>query len=141
MFKYIKLIALLSLFLFACSPTNNKPVVIGFSTDSSAIVISAIDEASLLHLQNNLNTDSSYQNLVSVLQTPADDDSLSMEVDWPGQLSVVGKNLIFKPQSPFVKGKSYLVETMISAQFASAKDIAEAKVGYQVKAQQQVLKR
>ncbi len=141
MFKDIKLIGLFSLFLWSCGQSSHPPVVIGFSVDSSAIVISNIDAASLRQLQQHLPSDSSYQNLVSVLQTPGDDDSVSMEIDWPGHLSVADQTLVFKPDTPFVKGKSYLVETMISAQFANAKDIVESKVGYQVKPQQRLLKR
>ncbi|WP_379087194.1 hypothetical protein [Pedobacter sp. UC225_65] len=141
MFKYIKLIILFSSFLVACSPTNNKPVSIHFSTDSNTIVISDLNGASLLQLKNNINTDSSYQHLVSVLQTPVDDDSTTMEMDWPGKLSVANNQLIFTPQMPFVKGKTYLVETMVTAEFASGKDIIKSKVGYKVKPQQQLLKR
>ena len=141
MFKYIKLIILFSSFLVACSPTNNKPVSIHFSADSNAIVISDLNGASLLQLKNNMKTDSSYQNLVSVLQTPVEDDSTSMEMEWPGKLSVANDQLVFTPKLPFVKGKTYLVETMISAEFASGKDIVKSKVGYKVKPQQQLLKR
>ncbi|KQB99315.1 hypothetical protein [Pedobacter sp. Hv1] len=125
----------------ACNTTNNKPLSIQFAADSNKIVISNINDASLFHLQKYINTDSSYQNLVSVLQTPVDDDSTSMEMDWPGKLSIANHQLVFTPQSPFIKGKAYLVETMISAEFASGKDIIESKVGYKVKPQQQLLKR
>ena len=141
MFKYIKLIVLLSSFLMACHTTNNKPLSIGFSADSNTVVISNINEASLFHLQEYIQTDSNAQNLVSVLQTPVDDDSTSMEMDWPGKLSIANHQLVFTPELPFVKGKAYLVETMISAEFASGKDIIKSKVGYQVKPQQQLLKR
>lgn len=141
MFKYIKLILLFTAFLMGCNTTNNKPVLIQFSADSNTVVISNINEASLFHLKGKIQTDSSYQNLVTVLQTPADDDSTSMEMEWPGKLSIANQQLIFTPQSPFAKGKTYMVETMISAEFASGRDIIESKVGYKVKPQQQLLKR
>lgn len=141
MFKYIKLIILLSSFLLACNTTNNKPVSIQFAADSNTIIISNINDASLFHLKKYIHADSSDQNLVSVLQTPVDDDSTSMEMDWPGKLNITDHQLIFTPQSPFVKGKAYLVETIISGEFASGKDIIESKVGYKVKPQQQLLKR
>ncbi|MFA6275465.1 MAG: hypothetical protein WC622_01880 [Pedobacter sp.] len=141
MLKYLKVsIWLLCLFLFGCT-TNNKPLLIHFSKDSSVIVITNIEAAGLFQLKNNINTDTTYQNLVSVLQTPADDDSTSMEVECPGKLSIAGDSLLFTPTTPFVKGKSYLIETMLNAQFASGKEIIKSNVGHKVKAQQQILKR
>lgn len=142
MFKYIKFLAVvLGIALIACNSTNNKPLSIHFSSDSNKIIITNINEAGLYQLKANINTDSNYQKLVSVLQTPGEDDSTSMEIDWPGKLSVIGDSLIFTPNLPFVRKKEYLVETILNAQFASGKDIIKSKVGFKVKAQQQALKR
>jgi flagellar capping protein FliD len=142
MFKYIKILSfVVCVALAACNSTNSKPLSIRFSSDSSKIIISAINEAGLYQLKANINTDSNYQKLVSVLQTPAEDDSTSMEVEWPGNLSVAGDSLIFTPTLPFEKKKEYLVETILNAQFASGKDIIKSKVGFKVKAQQQILQR
>lgn len=129
------------LFLLSCSQTNTKPLLIAFSSDSSQIVIKDINEAGLFQLKTNINKDSSYQNLVTVLQTPNDDDSISMEIEWQGKLSLKFNELLFTPNQPFVKGKTYLVETIINSQFASGKDIIKGKVGTQIKPQQQILKR
>ncbi|RZK60569.1 MAG: hypothetical protein EOO91_00840 [Pedobacter sp.] len=142
MFKYIKLLSfVICIALTACSSTNSKPLSIRFSADSSKIIISAINEAGLYQLKANIKIDSNYQKLVSVLQTPAEDDSTSMEIEWPGRLNVAGDSLIFTPTLPFEKKKEYLVETILNAQFASGKDIVKSKVGFKVKAQQQILKR
>jgi len=142
MFKYIKILAIvICAALTACNATNSKPLSIRFSSDSNRIIISNINEAGLYQLKTNINIDSNYQKLVSVLQTPAEDDSTSMEVEWPGKLSVAGDSLIFTPNLPFEKKKEYLVETILNAQFASGKDIIKSKVGFKVKAQQQLLKR
>lgn len=80
-----------------------------------------------------------YQKLVSVLQTPAEDDSVGMEMDWPGALSVAGDSLVFIPNKPFVKGKNYLVETIINSKFASGADILKSDVGRSLKPQQKTL--
>lgn len=130
----------LALLLLGCN-AEPKPLAIGFSADSTAIVVSGIEEKGLLQLKNNLATDTAYQQLVSVLQTPAEDDSTSMETEWPGKLSIKGDSLWFVPASPFVKGKNYLVETMLNTQFASGGDIVRSKVGHAVKPQQQILVR
>lgn len=140
MFKEIKLFLVMS-FLCACSTSNNKSLQIDFSADSSMIIFKQIEPAGLLQLKNNLPTDTQYQKLVSVLQTPGDDDSTSMEMEWPGKLVMDNDQLVFVPDSPFRKGKLYLVQTMLHADFATTKEVLHAEVGHHVKPQQQLLKR
>lgn len=141
MFKSIKFSAsILTGCLLACTTAKNKPVSIHFMADSSRIAISNIEEAGLYQIKSKLN-DTTYQNLVSVLQTPAEDDSTSMEMEWPGKLSIQGDSLIFTPEKPFEKGKDYLVQTIINVQFAGTKDIVKADVGHYVKPQQIILHR
>lgn len=127
--------------LFACNPTNNKPLLIKFSSDSSSILISNIATTGLLQLKNNINTDTTYQKLVTVLITPAEDDSVTMEKEWPGQLRMKGDELEFVPDSSFVKGKHYLVTTIINVSFADAEKVIKGGMGTSLHAQEQVLKR
>lgn len=127
--------------LIACSSTNSKPLSIEFSSDSSKIIIKNINEAGLFKLKSNIKTDSSYQKIVSVLQTPAEDDSTSMEIEYPGNLDMIGDSLVFTPKMPFVKGKLYLVESIMNTQFAKGEEIIKSDVGHMVKAQQKFLKR
>lgn len=143
MFNKVKFFATVNLFWFliACGSTNNEPLSIQFSSDSAKIIIKNINDAGLYQLKKNLSTDSAYQNIVSVLQTPAEDDSTSMEIDYPGELTINGENLVYTPKKPFEKGKVYLVETMINARFAKSEEIIKSQVGRQLKAQQQILKR
>lgn len=143
MFKYIKFPTITICFcvLFSCNTANNKPLVISFSSDSLQIVVKDINEAGLFQIRSHIDTDSAYQKLVTVLQTPADDDSTSMEIEWKGKLSLKGDELLFTPNSPFVKGKTYLVETILNSQFASGEDMIKDNVGTQIKPQQQTLKR
>lgn len=141
MFKYIKLSIITGVFLTACNTANNKPLSIHFSADSTKIIILGIAPAGLYEVKKGLQSDSAYQQLVSVLQTPADDDSVSIENKFPGKLTVTADSLIFIPNHPFIKGKSYLVQTIVNTQFASANDIIKNNVGHKVKPQQQVLKR
>ena len=142
MFKYIKIFLFIFCgFLLACNSSNDTTLRIDFSADSTKIVCSNIDPVGLLQLKKNLKTDTMYQNLLSVLQTPADNDSTSMEIEWPGKLSMQGDQLIFTPDTAFKKGKAYLVETMLNAQFASKKEILRSEVGHQIKLQQKILLR
>lgn len=141
MFKYIKflLVSILFFALYSCNVKNSKPLQILFSKDSSQIVLQDISEAGLFQLKTHLNTDSAYQQLVVVLETPSDNDSTSMEIQLKGKLSLNENQLIFTPNLPFVKGKTYLVETIINTQFASGEDIIKGKVGNHIKPQQKTL--
>ena len=143
MFKYIKflLVSILFFALFSCNVKNSKPLLITFSKDSTQIVLKDISEAGLFQLKSHLDSDSAYQNLVVVLETPADNDSTSMEMELKGKLSLNENQLVFTPELPFVKGKTYLVETIINAQFASGEDIIKDKVGNHIKPQQKTLLR
>jgi len=141
MFKYLKLFLFSTCFLSQACNTTEERLSIDFSADSSAIIIANIEPSGILQLKNHLETDSAYQKLVTVLQTPADNDSTGMEIDWPGKLVLNKDQLMFTPDTPFVKGKTYLVETIVNSRFASAKEILKAEVGHAVKSQQKVLKR
>lgn len=127
--------------LCACNRTNNKSLLIKFSADSTSILISNIEPVGLLQLKNNINTDTMYQKLVTVLITPADDDSLTMEKEWPGKLKLKGDELEFIPDSPFVKGKSYLISTLLNASFGKAEEIIRGGMETSLNVQEQVLKR
>ena len=143
MFKFIKLLIVgVSIYLMvSCNETSQKPLIITFSADSSQIIVKDINEGGLYQLKNKLKTDSAYQKLVTVLQTPADNDSTSMEMEWEGELSLKGNELIYTPKNSFIKGKTYLVETILNAKFASGEDMIKDRVGIQIRPLQQILKR
>lgn len=82
-----------------------------------------------------------YQKLVSVLETPADDDSTSMEREWPGKLTMKEDNVVFKPDSPFLKGKTYLVETKLNMSFGDIEQVIKGNMRTTMNFQQQLLKR
>lgn len=140
MLKGTKLFLVSSTFLItACHTTKKEELTIDFSADRSKIILSHIEEAGLKHLKDNLSSDSNYQKLVAVLQTPTENDSTGMEMEWPGKLTMSGEKLVFTPDTPFKKGKSYLVETIINSKFATIKEIMSAKVGHKVKLVQKTL--
>ena len=127
-----------SLFL-ACNSSKEESLTIEFSADSSQILFKNIEPSGLLQLRNNLSTDSAYQKLVTVFQTPSDHDSTSMEMVWPGQLKLQGDTLIYMPANAFVKGKTYLVETIVNTHFASRGEVLQAEIGHQLKANRKTL--
>ena len=142
MFKYkLSLFFALCAFFFSCNNHHNKALTIVFSADSSKIVISNIELAALLQVKNNIKTDTLYQKLVSVLVTPAENDSTSMEREYAGILTMNGDALEFTPDSAFVRGKSYLVETILNASFGDVEKLVKGKARTNMNFKQQLLKR
>ncbi|WP_316842973.1 hypothetical protein [Pedobacter gandavensis] len=144
MFKYfvrLILVGCASLSFAGCSDANNKPLSIDFSADSSKIVFTHIDPRGLLELQGLKNRDSVLNDLISVLQTPSEKDSLIREEPIPGQMTLSDSSLVFSPLQPFVKGRTYLVITHLNIQFAKPEEIVKGKLSYSIKPQQKVLNR
>jgi hypothetical protein len=128
-------------FLFACSSANNKPLLINFSRDSSAIVFSNIGQAGLLQLQKVSDNDSMLNSLIAVLQSPSEKDPTSKELPVDGKVLVTDSNIVFIPVRPFVKGRDYLVITHLSARFGAARDLLKGEVTNRVRPQQKLLRR
>lgn len=127
--------------VFACTSTNSKPLLIGFSADSSSIVFGNINEAGLLQLKNAPASDSVFNNLISVLQTPSEKDTAIMEMPIKGDISIKGNEVVFIPEKPFIKGRDYLVIVYLNARFGNAEDIMKGELSYGVKPTQKLLTR
>lgn len=127
--------------VFACTSTNSKPLLIGFSADSSSIVFGNINEAGLLKLKNAVASDSVFHSLISVLQTPSEKDTAIKEIPIEGAVSIRGKEVVFVPEKPFVKNRDYLVITYLNARFGNAEDIMKGELSYGVKPAQKLLTR
>lgn len=134
-------VALFSGLLFACSSANNKPLLIDFSADSSAIVFNNIEQAGLLQLQKNVGKDLTLNNLIAVLQSPSEKDATLKELPIDGKVLVTDSSVVFIPLRPFVKGKDYLVVTHLSARFGAVEDLLKGQVVNRVRPQQKLLKR
>lgn len=127
--------------LFGCSSANNKPLLIGFSTDSSAVVFKNIDAAGLLKLRNLPAGDSTLSRLVSVSALLSSVDSLQKERLLAGTLQVNDSAVVFVPNRPFVKGRDYLVVSYLNVQFGSLKKMFKNELSYRVKPQEKILHR
>ncbi len=144
MFKYLKLIliAFICIAVTACGDsTKGSQLSIDFSSDSSSVVISGMSEKSLAYLKNNVNIDTNYRDIVSIVQVPNEDDTLGREIILEGKCKMENDHLIFIPKIPFVKGRNYLVQTIVGSEFGSGTDIFTSDVGSHVKAQERLLKR
>lgn len=124
-----------------CSTANNKPVLISFSSDSNAVVISGISAAGLAQLKSSPAEDSLVYSLLSVLQTPSEQDTNVVERPVKGLISVRDSTVLFEPEKPFVKGRDYLVLTYLNSQFANAGAMLQGRMDYKLKPVQKVLTR
>ena len=113
-----------------CSISNNKPVIIKFTADHAAISLEDINPVGLLELKNRLATDSVAGEWVRV-------STGGKEV--PGRLRMLDKKMLFLPDSPFEKGKSYLVSTPLNASFGDAGQVLKGEVRYHLQPQEVLL--
>jgi hypothetical protein len=144
MYKYLNklpLVFVLVVCLISCSPANNKPVIIGFSSDSSTIIFSGIDPAGLLQLRNTPDIDTTYSTVISVIELPDEDNSLGREHAFPGKVTVLDSTIVFTPHDLFVKGKSYQVLSFLNARFGNAGMMLTGKLDHKVKPQEVILRR
>lgn len=94
-----------------------------------------------MQLKKYLEEQQDTQRLVSVVQLIADDDSTGMEVVYPGTLEMKNDSLFFMPEQPFVKGKSYQVQTPVGSWFGGTDDVLKGDMGKQLKQQTVILNR
>ena len=126
--------------LISCSGTNKKPVI-KFSEDSASIVVKNIDEASLLQVINHYEGNADSVALISVILKPGDLDSLQDDIEVPGKVKLAGDSVIFVPEQPFKKNRSYLVENYIGIKFAGLSNLLNGTARHNLQPQKQLLKR
>lgn len=135
----VKLSAIVLLSVSACSSSNSKPLLIEFSADSSNIEFNNVDPAGLLQLKNLSASDPTLHELISVLQTPSEKDTVVKEIPVEGMVVVTDSNIVFKPQQPFVKNRNYLVITHLNARFGNLQKVMKSEMARSVQPLQKLL--
>lgn len=139
MFNKITLFAVCCLFFTSCSFNKEKDLNIDFSSDSSKIVFTGIEEANLFQLKQMLNNKAVDANLVNIIQI--DDDFPDKDKDIYGKLSVDGNRLLFTPDSAFLKHRKYLIRTVLQSSFGKPSDIFKSDLGHNIKWKEKILRR
>jgi len=137
--KYLGLL-IVAFLAISCSNTNNRPII-QFSDDSTSIIIKNIDEASLLQVKNAYKANSDTINMITVLLKPGELDSIQDELEVPGKINIAGDSLVFNPDSAFMKGKTYVVESYIGVKFATVGNLISGTAKQNLQAQRQTLRR
>ena len=144
MYSYLNkilLVFILAVCLISCSPANNKPVMIKFSADSSAVIFSGTEPAGLLQLRNTPGIDTAFSDVISVVELPDENDSTGIERACSGVITVADSTIIFKPFKSFVKGKSYQVVSYLNARFGDAGMMLTGKLDHRLKPSHIILNR
>lgn len=142
MFKYVIkywLVTVSVVAFSACSSANNKPLSADFTADSTGIQFDNIDQTGLHHLNSLPEGDSALYTLISVLQTPSEDDSVTMEKPVEGKIILTDSNIVFQPDTAFIKGHSYLVISHLNLRFSEAENIIKGDLKFRQKPYQKIL--
>jgi len=124
-----------------CSSGGQAPLSIDFSADSASVVFKHVNPAGLLQLKNAGLPDSVWNDLISVLQTPSENDTAIVESPLPGKVLLKDSVIVFQPDSSFVKGRTYLVITHLNAEFGGLGKAAKSELSYTMKPLQKLLVR
>jgi hypothetical protein len=124
-----------------CSSATSETLAINFSSDSTAIVVDHIDKAGLHQLKAGKFAEMDPGLLISVLDTPSEDDSLGFEKEVKGKVIVVNDHLEFRPEKPFEKGRQYQVMSYLNTSFGSLESTVKGQTSYRVQANQKTLVR
>ncbi|WP_343530714.1 hypothetical protein [Pedobacter sp.] len=122
----------------SCFFKEDKSLDIRFSSDSTKIVLSGIEDANLFQLRKYLKDTAFAETLLSVEVVGQENKADSLI---KGNLEVVDKTLVFTPRQPFVKGTAYMVQTVLNSSFGKTKDILQSDLGHKPKLQEERLER
>lgn len=94
-----------------------------------------------MQVKNAYKANADTINMVTVLLKPGELDSIQDELEVPGKINVAGDSLVFNPDSAFMKGKTYVVESYIGVKFATVGNLISGTAKQNLQAQRQTLKR
>lgn len=137
MFSKLTLILACCLYLLSCSSNEQDSMQIDFSKDSTAIIFSGLDEVSAFRAKEQ--ADSIVKELISITEISKAEEGLEKLVG--GSINVKGNEITFIPDTPFVKGRSYLVQTLLNSSFGKTTDILKSDMGKTIKRQEKILER
>ncbi|RFZ92525.1 hypothetical protein D0C36_13945 [Mucilaginibacter conchicola] len=101
---------LLILLLAACSRPQKltSTVAVSVTADHRSVQFKGLDRLVIGEISRDTNA-AVWQSLVAVYKMPADTDLKSYQPVQPGKYRVQDSVVVFTPDTPFVKGKTYFV--------------------------------
>jgi len=103
-----KLYLLVSLFVaFSCNSPKENTIQIALINNNSTLKISGVDSLILNDIARD--TSNHFDVLASIYRMPADTDMKDYQSVQPGKYTVKNGELLFAPDTGFVKGQTYFV--------------------------------
>lgn len=102
-----KLYLLLLLLCLGCSKPKKFIIKAELANKQTALKITGIDPLILNDIARDSSAD--WQSLFPVYRMPADTDMKDYQNEQPGQYAVQNGSVVFTPDTPFTKPKSYFV--------------------------------
>lgn len=125
-------ILILLLFSFGCSSSkhNSSDIKIKLTNNHRALQFNGLDKLIINEISRDSNN-AVWQSLVAVYAMPVDTDLKNYQPVQPGKYAVQGSTVLFTPDTPFVKGKTYFVRNYRLGKGISLADYikGQAKVG------------
>ncbi|MDF3077109.1 MAG: hypothetical protein K0S09_998 [Sphingobacteriaceae bacterium] len=128
-FKY--LVFCLSAILLACgnnSKQENTAASVQFqlNADSSEIVLKGLDHDVLQAIQDDSLTQDQLESIFAVYKQASDEQLIGLEKPLPGRYKAMADQIIFTPDSAFLKGNLYRAEFRMP-QFYDQKDVVTSR--------------
>jgi hypothetical protein len=103
------LICVLILFCFGCtSKTKTLLVNVTLTNNNQSVKITGLDNEIMADI-NRDNTTGIWQTLFPVYRMPPDTDMKDFQRPQPGSYKATGTEIVFTPDTPFLKGQTYFL--------------------------------
>jgi hypothetical protein len=104
-----KLFCLFLLFCFGCGHQPKSPTVhINLFNNNRSVKFKGLDYAIISEI-NRDSIQGAWQSLIPVYRMPADTDLKDYQPAQPGVYKIADSAVVFSPDTPFIKGKTYFM--------------------------------
>lgn len=129
--KKVAFFLIFGLLFTSCHQKLNNPlsdeIKVNISLDSSAILVSGINPLLMNELKADSLPDSAWQHVMSIYPK-VDEDIQELQKPLKGGYIIQRKDILFKPDTSFKKGKSYFIEFYIQQPNSSVLDELKSNV-------------
>ncbi len=110
-----------------CTTAPKRPVIrVTLTGDNRAVKINGLDYAIISEISRD-TTAGIWQQLAPVFRMPADTDMKDYQAAQPGKYTLKDSTIVFTPDTPFTKGKTYFVRYFKYSQANSTMNFIQGK--------------
>jgi hypothetical protein len=123
-------VCLAAMIFNSCQPSPSKAVAdavrLQLNADSTQIVLKGLDHNILQSIREDLLGQDEFESIFSVYRQSANEQLTGLEKPFPGKYQTTSTEIIYIPDSAFLKGQTYRAEFRMPA-FYDQKDIMQQK--------------